>query len=407
MRAEATRLTRIHPSPSTVAAAKARELREGGATIYDLTVGEPDFDTPDNVKAAGIAAIESGQTKYTAVNGTPALRRAIIGRLQKVTGVTYADDQISVGSGAKHVIFTALMATLDPGDEVLIPAPYWVSYPDMVLVNDGTPVIVQCPMADGFKLTPARLRAALTPKTRWLILNAPSNPTGAVYTRAELAALADVLADFPDVLVLTDEIYDEVYLGDDRAVSLVDAAPQLADRTLVVNGVSKTYAMTGWRLGYCAGPSDIVKAINKLQSHLSSCPSSISQAAAVEALTGDQSFVTRAAHEYRARRDLVVDRINAIDGLSALAGDGAFYVFVDCSGVIGRRTPAGTAIDSDDAFVTYLLEQAHVATITGSAYGLSPYFRVSFATDAGTLRAALAAIAAAVHLLSDPKEPTP
>jgi len=401
MSVEATRMTRVQPSPSTVAAAKARELREGGARILDLTVGEPDFDTPDNVKRAGIAAIERGDTKYTAVNGTAALRSAIIGRLRRVTGIEYTDAEISVGSGAKHVIFTALMATLSPGDEVVIPAPYWVSYPDMVVLNEGTPVIVACPIEDDFKLTAARLREALTERTRWLILNAPSNPTGVVYTRAELAALAEVLADFPDVLVLTDEIYDEVFLGEGRCTSLLEAAPQLRERVLVVNGVSKTYAMTGWRLGYCAGPKDLVRAINKLQSHMSSCPSSISQAAAAEALTGDQSFVAAAAEQYRARHDLVVQRANAVDGLRALAGDGAFYVFIDCSGVIGRRTPAGVVIDSDDAFVGYLLEHAGVATITGSAYGLSPFFRVSFATDEVTLLAAMDAIADAVRQLTN------
>lgn len=401
MTAQAARLSRIQPSPSTIAAAKARELREAGVAVLDLTVGEPDFDTPDNVKAAGIAAIERGDTKYTAVNGTVALRRAIRERLLRRTGIEYADAQLSVGSGAKHVIFTALLATLDPGDEVLIPAPYWVSYPDMVLLGDGVPVIVPCPIEDDFKLTPARLRGALTPRTRWLILNTPSNPTGAVYTHDELAGLAAVLDEHPDVLVLVDEIYDEVFLGTGHCAGLLEVAPRLADRVLLVNGVSKTYAMTGWRLGYCAGPADVVRAINTLQSHMSSCPSSISQAAAAEALTGDQSFVARAARQYRARRDLVVDRMNAIDGLRALAGDGAFYVFVDCSGVIGRRTPSGDVIDSDDAFVTFLLEHARVATITGSAYGLSPFFRVSFATGEDTLAAATAAIADAVGRLTD------
>ena len=401
MPTEAARMTRVHPSPSTVAAAKARELRESGVRVLDLTVGEPDFDTPDNVKAAGIAAIERGETKYTAVNGTAALRAAIIGRLRRVTGIEYTDAEISIGSGAKHVIFTALMATLSPGDEVVVPAPYWVSYPDMVVLNDGVPVIVRCPLEDDFKLTPARLREALTERTRWLILNAPSNPTGAVYSRAELAALAAVLDEYPGVLVLTDEIYDEVFLGEGRCTTLLEVAPQLRERVLVVNGVSKTYAMTGWRLGYCAGPQPVVAAINKLQSHMSSCPSSISQAGAAEALTGDQSFVAEAAEQYRARRDLVVARLNAIDGLHALAGDGAFYVFADCSGAIGRRTPAGAVIDSDDAFVGYLLEQARVATITGSAYGLSPFFRVSFATDEATLTAAMDAIADAVRQLTN------
>lgn len=399
MTAEAARMSRVQPSPSTVAAGRARELREQGVAVLDLTVGEPDFDTPDNVKAAGIAAIERGETKYTAVNGIAPLRRAIIDRLRRLTGLTYTDAEISVGSGAKHVIFTALMATLSPGDEVVIPAPYWVSYPDMVVLNDGVPVVVPCPIEDDFKLTPDRLREALTGRTRWLILNAPSNPTGAVYRPDELRALAEVLRAFPQVLVLTDEIYDEVFLGAGRCTGLLEVAPDLRERVLIVNGVSKTYAMTGWRLGYCAGPSAVVGAINKLQSHMASCPSSISQAAAVEALSGDQSFVADAAAQYRRRRDLVVERVNAVDGLRALAGDGAFYVFVDCSGVIGRHTPSGVVIDSDDAFVGYLLDQARVATITGSAYGLSPFFRVSFATSEAVLIAAMDAIAAAVAQL--------
>ena len=288
MTAQAARLSRIQPSPSTIAAAKARELREAGVAVLDLTVGEPDFDTPDNVKAAGIAAIERGDTKYTAVNGTVALRRAIRERLLRRTGIEYADAQLSVGSGAKHVIFTALLATLDPGDEVLIPAPYWVSYPDMVLLGDGVPVIVPCPIEDDFKLTPARLRGALTPRTRWLILNTPSNPTGAVYTHDELAGLAAVLDEHPDVLVLVDEIYDEVFLGTGHCAGLLEVAPRLADRVLLVNGVSKTYAMTGWRLGYCGGPADVVRAIIILQPHMSTCSSSTSQAPAAEPRTGDQ-----------------------------------------------------------------------------------------------------------------------
>lgn len=400
MFAEAPRLSRIHPSPSSVAAAKARELKQAGVHVLDLTVGEPDFDTPDNIKQAAIAAIERGDTKYTAVNGTPALRAAIIARLAHRTGVTYTDAEVTVGSGAKHVIFTALMATLAPGDEVVIPAPYWVSYPDMVLVNDGVPVVVPCPMSDDFKLTPARLRAALTDKTRWLILNVPSNPTGAVYTADELVGLAEVLEDFPAVDVLTDEIYDEVYLGKSGGcVSLVQAAPQLKDRVLLVNGVSKTYAMTGWRVGYCAGPAPIIAAMNKLQSHMTSCPSSISQAAAVEALTGDQSFVSASVEQYRARRDALVAGLAAIDGLQPVPGDGAFYVFVNCEGVIGRHTPDGTLIASDDDFVNYLLDSVHVGTITGSAYGLSPFFRVSFATSEETLAAAVQAISSAVDQL--------
>jgi len=395
----AARVQRIKESPSTAAAERVRQLRSQGRQILSLTVGEPDFDTPEHIKQAAIRAAAEGETKYTSVNGTPALRTAILDRVERHTGVSYDVGQLTVGVGGKQVIFMAMMATLDAGDEVVIPAPYWVSYPDMVLANDGTPVIVDTREEDGFKLTPASLRAALTPRTRWIILNTPSNPTGAVYTADELRALAAVLDDFPRVMVLTDEIYDEIYYGDGKVVSLVEAAPGLRERVFLVNGVSKTYAMTGWRIGYGLGPSFLVKAINTLVSQITSCPASVSQAAAAAALSGDQSFVPETVAVYKERRDLVVAGVNAVPGLSAVKPDGAFYAYVNCSGLIGRTTPKGVRLDDDEAVALFLLDEAGVAVVHGAAYGLSPYFRISFATDKATISQALTAIDAAVRTL--------
>lgn len=395
----AARVERIKPSPSTAAAARARELKAEGCDIVDMTVGEPDFDTPDAIKEAGIAAIRAGDTKYTPVNGTPALRRAIAARLERHTGHAYPLDAITVGGGGKQIIFLALMASVDNQAEVIIPAPYWVSYPDMVLANEGKPVIVTCPEEDGFKLKPEALEAAITPKTRWLILNAPSNPTGATYSRAELAALAAVLERHPHVWVLTDEIYDEIWFGEGKAVSLVEAAPGLADRIFLVNGVSKSHAMTGWRIGFGAGPAPLVAAVNKLQSQISSCPSSISQAAAAAALDGDQDFITESVAAYRRRRDIAVARLNAIDGISCAAPDGAFYLFVNCAGVIGKTAPDGRTITNDLDFVLYLLDSG-VAAIHGAAYGLSPYFRLSIATSEAQIEKACGFIARACAALS-------
>jgi aspartate aminotransferase len=396
----AARVSRIKSSPSVAAAARVRELKAEGRRILDLTVGEPDFDTPPHIKAAAIAAIDAGETKYTAVNGTPALQNAILGRLEYHTGLRFERDEITIGGGAKQVIFLALMASLDAGDEVLIPAPYWVSYPDMVLANDGTPVIVPCTEDSGFKLTPDALRNAITPRTKWLILNSPSNPTGAVYSRRELRALADVLAEFGHVYVLTDEIYDEIFFGRGRIASLIEVAPELRGRVFLVNGVSKAYAMTGWRLGYAAGPAPLVAAVNKLQSQMSSCPSSVSQAAAVAALSGPQDFVRDSVDVYRERRDAAVAGLNAVEGLSCAPAEGTFYAYVNCAGVIGKRTPAGAEITSDEDFTLYLLDSALVATIHGSAYGLGPYFRISFATSLDIIREATAAIDKAVRALS-------
>lgn len=391
----AERLHRIKPSPSTAAAQRVRELKSQGLTILDLTVGEPDFDTPDHVKAAAIKAIEAGETKYTPVNGTSTLRAAITGKLRERHGLDVTDSRITVGGGAKQVIFLALMATLDEGDEVIVPAPYWVSYPDMVRANDGTPVIVDCPEADGFKLTPERLASALTERTRWVVLNTPGNPTGSAYTTSELRALAQVLLAHPHVGVLTDEIYDEIWYGDEEAPSLAAVEPALADRVFLTNGVSKTYAMTGWRIGYGVGPADLVTAINTLQSQTSSCPSSVSQAAAAAALTGPQDFVQDTVRVYRARRDETVKLINDVPLLSCTVPDGGFYLLVNCRSAIGQFTPAGTRIENDEDFALHLLDSRQVAVIHGAAYGAPGYFRISFATSTDVLTEACERIATA------------
>ena len=396
----ASRVSRIKSSASVAAAARVRELKAEGRRILDLTVGEPDFDTPQHIKSAAVEAINRGETKYTSVTGTPALQTAILQTLELRTGLRYTPAEITIGGGAKQVIFTAFMATLDAGDEVVVPAPYWVSYPDMVLANDGTPVVVPCGEEAGFKLTPEALAGALNERTKWVILNSPSNPTGAVYARAELRALADVLADFPHVNILTDEIYDQIYFGAGRLASLVEVAPELKDRILAVNGVSKAYAMTGWRLGYAAGPAPLIAAINKLQSQISSCPSSVSQAAGAAALTGDQGFVQESREVYRGRRDAAVAALNAVDGLSCTTPEGAFYAYVNCAGVIGKTTPEGKTIGNDEDFTLYLLEAASVAVIQGSAYGLGPYFRISYATSLDVIDESIAAIDKAVRALN-------
>lgn len=396
----ASRVTRIKSSPSVAAAARVRELKAEGRRILDLTVGEPDFDTPQHIKDAAIAAIGRGETKYTSVTGTPELQKAILQTLERKTGQQYTPAEITIGGGGKQVIFTAFMATLDQGDEVVIPAPYWVSYPDMVLANEGTPVIVPCGEDTGFKLTPEALEQVLTKRTKWVILNTPSNPTGAVYSRQELAGLAAVLKEHPAVYVLTDEIYDEIHFGTQPITSLVAVAPELKDRVLVTNGVSKAYAMTGWRLGYAGGPAPLVAAVNKLQSQMSSCPSSVSQAAAAAALTGDQAFVRESVHVYRERRDAAVGGLNAIDGLQCATPDGAFYAYINCAGVIGKTTPEGRQITNDEDFTLYLLDAASVAVIQGSAYGLGPYFRISYATGLPVIEESIAAIDKAVQALA-------
>ncbi len=384
----ARRLDRIKPSPTIAVATKARELKAAGRDVIGLGAGEPDFDTPDHIKEAAIAAMRAGQTRYTAVAGTPELREAIAAKFRRENGLDYALDQITVGCGGKQVLYNALMATLDPGDEVVIPAPYWVSYPDMVLLAEGTPVVVDCPAATGFKLTPEALDGAIGPRTKWLILNSPSNPTGAAYTREEIAALAEVLRRHPHVWVMTDDMYEHLVYDDFSFATMAQVAPDLYDRTLTVNGVSKAYCMTGWRIGYAGGPRELVAAMNKIQSQSSTHAASISQAAAAAALNGPQDFIAENNRIYKERRDLVVSLLDDAEGVSCTTPEGAFYVYPSCAGAIGRRTPDGGTIESDEDFVTYLLESVGVAAVHGAAFGLSPHFRVSYATSTELLEEA-------------------
>nr|NYU06149.1 aspartate transaminase [Pseudomonas sp. SbOxS1] len=395
----AARVQRIKPSPSSAASDRANELRRQGKSIINLVVGEPDFDTPVHIRQAASAAIERGETRYTQNAGTQELRQAIVAKLARENGLAYGANQILVTSGAKSAIFNAFAATLGAGDEVLIPAPYWVSYPDMVLACEGEPVALACPEEHAFKLTPEQLRDAITERTRWLLLNSPSNPTGASYSAAELRALADVLLDHPQVLLMTDDIYEHIrYEGLDNP-HILAIEPALTERTLVVNGVSKTYAMTGWRIGYAAGPADLIGAMATLQSQSTSNACSVSQAAAVEALNGEQAFVKDSVAVYQQRRDRCLELLNAIDGLSCRKPDGAFYLYVNCKGLLGKTTAQGKQLDSDYDVVMYLLESQGVAVVAGTAYGLAPFFRMSIATDIKTLDEGCSRIAAAVAAL--------
>ncbi|MGQ0664699.1 MAG: pyridoxal phosphate-dependent aminotransferase [Pseudomonadota bacterium] len=384
----AARLGRIKPSPTIAVTTKAAELKALGRDVIGLGAGEPDFDTPDNIKAAAIAAISRGETKYTAVDGTPALKAAICAKFERENGLDYKPSQVSVGTGGKQVIYNALMATLDPGEEVIIPAPYWVSYPDMVLLADGRPVVVSCPQNNRFKLRPEDLEAAITPRTKWLILNSPSNPTGAAYTSAELKELTDVLVRHPHVFVLTDDMYEHLVYDGFEFATPAEVEPRLYERTLTMNGVSKAYCMTGWRIGYAGGPADLIKAMATVQSQSTSNPSSISQAAAIEALNGRQDFIARHNAIFKERRDLVVAMLDQAKGISCHKPEGAFYVYPSCAGTIGRRTPAGGVIETDGDFTAYLLEAAGVAVVQGEAFGLSPYFRISYATSTAALEEA-------------------
>jgi aspartate aminotransferase len=392
----AERVRRIKPSPSTAAADRANELRRQGRQIVSLVVGEPDFDTPAHIRQAAANAMEKGATRYTLMAGTVDLRRAIAAKLERENGLTYTLDEIIATNGAKSAIYSAFAATLEPGDEVIIPAPYWVSYPDMAIACDGTPVFVPCDETQNFKMTAAQLESAITARTRWLVINSPSNPTGASYTADEYRALAGVLARHPHVMVMTDDIYEHIRYDGVSAPHLLKVAPELRTRTLAINGVSKTYAMTGWRIGWIAGPSDLVQAINTFLSQSAGNCCSISQAAAAAALDGDQSFVERSVAIYRQRRDAILPLINAIPGLRCLAPDGAFYLYVNCGGLIGKTTPDGKRLDADGDVVLYFLESAGVALVAGTAYGLSPYFRLSIATDIKTLTGGVARIARAV-----------
>ena len=382
---QSTALSRVKPSATLAVTARARELKREGRDVIGLGAGEPDFDTPDNVKQAAIAAIQRGETKYTDVDGLPELKAAIVAKFARENGLTYTPAQIHVAPGGKAVLFNALMATLSPGDQVIVPAPYWVSYPDMVLLAGGEPVAVVGVEADGFKLQPAVLEAAITPRTKWLILNSPSNPTGAAYTRAELEALAEVLRRHPQVWVMTDDMYEHLVYGDFDYTTLAQVAPDLYDRVLTVNGVSKAYAMTGWRIGYAGGPKPLIDLMRKVAGQTTSNPSSISQWAAVEALNGPQDFIAERGKAFEVRRDLVVSMLNQATGIRCPTPEGAFYVYPSIEGLLGKKTQGGVVIDSDDVFTAELLDAEGVAVVQGSAFGLSPYFRISYATSEAVL----------------------
>jgi aspartate aminotransferase len=383
----AARVGRVVTSPSTLAAQRAREMKAAGADIVSLTTGEPDFPTPEHVIEAAFRAARAGQTRYTTVSGTPELKQAIIGKFRRENGLEYAAENIIVGNGGKHVLFNALMATVETGVEVVIPAPYWISYPEIVLLAGGTPRIVRCTAETGFKMTPAMLEAAITPVTRWVILNSPSNPTGAVYSSGELAGLAKVLLGHPHVAILTDDMYEHILFDGRQFATIAAIAPELKARTLTLNGVSKTYCMTGWRLGYAGGPPELIREMIKMLSQSTAAPSAISQAAAVAALNGPQEFVKENSHSFEARRDLVVAMLNQAKGLTCRSPEGAFYAFPDCSRLIGKRTPKGAVLETDKDVVLYLLEEG-VAAVQGSAYGLEQHFRISFATSAELLEEA-------------------
>jgi aspartate aminotransferase len=395
----AGRVRRIKPSPSTSAADRANELRREGKSIVSLVVGEPDFDTPPHIRRAAAQAMDAGATRYTSMRGTLELREAIVAKLQRENGLTYGVDEIIVTSGAKSAIYSALATTVEAGDVVIIPAPYWVSYPDMVLACDGAPVTIACGENHGFKLSPTQLESAITAKTRWLLINSPSNPTGASYTQAEYRALADVLARHPQVMIMTDDIYEHIRFDGKATPHFLSAAPELRKRTLAVNGVSKTYAMTGWRIGWVAGPRELVSALDTLLSQSAGTCCAISQAAAAAALNGDQSFVAESVATYKQRRDKILPLLNAIPGLSCRAPDGAFYLFVNCAGLIGKTTPEGKRIENDNDVVLYFLDSAGVALVAGAAYGLSPYFRLSIATSIETLTEGVERMARAVSNL--------
>ncbi len=396
----AERLQRVKPSPTIAVTMKAAELKAAGKNVIGLGAGEPDFDTPQNIKDAAKKAIDSGDTKYTAVDGTPALKKAIAAKFERENGLKYAPNQITVGTGGKQVLYNALMATVNPGDEVIVPAPYWVSYPDMVILAEGKPVEVACSENQGFKLTPEALEAAITPKTKWLILNSPSNPTGAAYSEADLKALAEVLVRHPHVWIMTDDMYEHLLYDGFKFATIAQVEPKLYDRTLTVNGVSKAYCMTGWRIGYAGGPAQLIKAMQAIQSQSTSNPSSVSQAAAVEALNGPNGFIAEHNKVFVERRDLVVKMLNEAKGLRCPKPEGAFYVFPSCAGTIGKKTPDGKVIQTDTDFVTYLLESVGVAVVQGSAFGLAPYFRISYATSTEALRDACTRIQKACAALT-------
>ena len=392
-------LNKIKPSPTIAVTQKARELKAAGKDVIGLGAGEPDFDTPDNIKEAAIKAIRDGDTKYTAVDGTPALKKAIVDKFKRENNLDYDLDQITVGAGGKHVIYNAMMATLNEGDEVIVPAPYWVSYPDMVLLAGGTPIILECDEKQGFKLSASELDKAITPKTKWIILNSPSNPTGACYSESDIKELSKVLIKHPHVYILSDDIYEHVVYEGFKFFTVAQIK-ELKNRVLTMNGVSKAYSMTGWRIGYAAGPKEIIKAIAKIQSQSTTNPSSISQAAAVEALNGQQDFIKERAKSFQERRDFVVKALNQINGIECLNPDGAFYVFPSCKGLIGKKDPNGNVLNNGSDFVKSLLENSGVAVVQGSAFGLEGFFRISYATSMENLKKALEKISSFCKSLS-------
>jgi aspartate aminotransferase len=385
MRQTSAALGRIQPSATLAMTTRVLDLQRQGVQVIGLAAGEPDFDTPDFVKAAAIEAINAGKTKYTNVDGTAELKAAIAAKFKRDNSLAYEPAQISVNVGGKHTLFNALVATVDPGDEVVIPAPYWVSYPDIVQFAGGTPVFVKAGADQNYKITPAQLDAAITPKTRWVILNSPSNPTGAAYSAAELQALGEVIERHPHVMVMADDMYEHITYGDFTFATIAEVCPSLYERTLTVNGCSKAYSMTGWRIGFAGGPAWLIKGMAKLQSQSTSNPCSIAQAAATAALNGDQSFLAERNAAFERRRDLVVSMLNQVNGISCPRPEGAFYVYPDVSGLIGKATPAGNRIETDEQLVTYLLDSARVAAVHGGAFGVEPAFRVSYATSEAAL----------------------
>ncbi len=384
----ASRLDRVKPSPTIAVTTKAAELKAQGRDVIGLGAGEPDFDTPEHIKEAAVEAMRKGLTKYTAVAGILELRRAIAAKFKRENGLDYKPEQITVSCGGKQVLYNAFVATLDPGDEVIIPAPYWVSYPDMALLCEGTPVFIDCPAASGFKLKPADLERAITPKTKWLVLNSPSNPSGAAYSRDELKAVTEVLLRHPQVWVMTDDMYEHLVYDDFEFTTPAEIEPRLYERTLTVNGLSKAYCMTGWRVGYAGGPLELIKAMNMVQSQSTSQTSTISQWAGVAALNGPQDFIPQHVKVFQERRDLVVSMLNQATGIRCPKPEGAFYVYPSCAGTIGRQTPEGKRIASDEDFVSYLLEAEGVAVVQGTAFGLSPHFRISYAAATSALEEA-------------------
>ena len=395
----ADRLARIKPSMTVGINVKANALRAEGKDVLVLAAGEPDFDTPLHIRQAASKAMDDGLTRYVPGKGTPALQNAIIKKFQEDNNIEYSLDEIIVGVGGKHILYNAMMATLNPNDEVIIPAPFWVSYPDIVLLAEGKPVIVTCDENQNFKITSDQLEKNINDKTKWLMLNSPSNPTGAVYSKQELLSIGGVLKKYPHVYILTDDIYEKIIYDEVSFSTLASVMPELKNRILTLNGVSKAYCMTGWRLGYCGGPKNIIAAMNKIQSQSTTSTSSITMAASVEALLGDQDFIAEHNQQFKKRRDMVVEKLNSIDGISCSTPSGAFYVYPGCIGVIGKKTPSGEIIDNDEKFMSYLLESEGVAGVHGEAFGLSPYFRLSYATSEAILIDACSRIERACSLL--------